>query len=76
MPYRDVLVECSQCGKRFIFTVEEQRRLATAGFDIVPPTMCPDCRGGSVAEVDEGDGPFEGVIKWYDPEKGYGFILA
>jgi len=70
MPYRDTWVTCEKCGKRFVFTVEEQRRLANLGFEIAPPTLCPACR----KEAQLSPGPHEGVVKWYDPEKGYGFI--
>lgn len=71
MPYRDTWVTCDQCGKRFIFTVEEQRRLAESGFEIEPPSLCGECRG----EKEPAPGPHEGAVKWYDPAKGYGFIV-
>lgn len=71
MPYRDTWAECMECRKRFVFTVEEQRRLANMGFEITAPTLCPDCR----KRVEPTQGPQEGIVKWYDPEKGYGFII-
>ncbi|MGD1996820.1 MAG: cold shock domain-containing protein [Anaerolineae bacterium] len=71
MSYRDTWATCEECGKRFVFTVEEQRRLEESGADIEPPSLCKDCRG----KADLSSGPHEGVVKWYDPAKGYGFII-
>lgn len=71
MPYRDTWATCTNCGKQFLFTVEEQRRLAGLGFKLSLPSLCPACL--RVSEMTSG--PHEGVIKWYDPEKGYGFII-
>ncbi len=71
MPYRDTWASCSQCGRQFIFTVEEQRRLAGLGFELTPPSLCPDC----LRAHEMTPGPHEGIVKWYDPEKGYGFII-
>lgn len=71
MPYRDTWAVCTNCGVQFVFTVEEQRRLDKQGFDLTPPTLCPDCM--RLHEMTPG--PHEGVVKWYDPEKGYGFII-
>lgn len=69
MPYRDTWATCEKCGKQFIFTVEEQRRLAELGFE-VEATLCPDCQ----KEADLSPGRHTGVVKWYDSEKKYGFI--
>lgn len=71
MPYRDTWVTCEECGERFVFTVEEQRRLEEAGFDVEPPSLCSGCR----RKAEASPGPHEGVVKWYDPQKGYGFIV-
>ncbi len=71
MPYRDTWATCTECGQQFLFTVEEQRRLAGLGFELAPPTLCPKCL--KAAEMTPG--PHEGIVKWYDPEKGYGFII-
>lgn len=70
MPYRDTWVKCQDCGKQFIFTVEEQRRLERDGLEVVAPTLCPACQ----QKAEAGPGPHEGVVKWYDRERGYGFI--
>lgn len=86
MSYRDTLTTCTNCGKEFIFRVEEQRRLAKRGEEIEPPGLCPDCqspphtqshtepRPTPRAPAPPSSGPQEGSVKWYDPEKGYGFI--
>jgi len=71
MPYRDTWATCEKCGKQFIFTVEEQRRLDNLGFEVAVPSLCPDC----MRAEEMSPGPHEGVIKWYDPDKGYGFII-
>jgi CspA family cold shock protein len=71
MPYRDTWATCEKCGKEFVFTVEAQRRLDEAGLEVVPPAECPRCR----SEEEITPGPHKGVVKWYDPEKGYGFIV-
>lgn len=71
MPYRDTWANCEKCGKQFIFTVEEQRRLSNLGFEVAVPTLCPAC----TRTEELGPGVHEGVVKWYDPDKGYGFII-
>jgi len=75
MPYRDTWATCERCGKQFIFTVEEQRRLDKMGFE-VEPTLCPDCREEKVkVKVKEPEsGEQQGIVKWYEPKKRYGFI--
>jgi CspA family cold shock protein len=73
MSYRDTWITCESCEKRFVFTVEEQRRLDEAGFDVEAPSLCPDCRESEGPEP--GEGPYEGVVKWFSSEKGYGFIV-
>jgi CspA family cold shock protein len=109
MSYRDTMVVCEECGKEFIFRVEQQREMAARGEEIAPPALCPACRGiagperaahetrrterrterqpeprretapSSKAEKVEatvalGPGPHEGTVKWFDSEKGYGFL--
>jgi CspA family cold shock protein len=84
MSYRDEWVTCQRCGRKFVFTVEEQRRLGEGGREVVPPSLCPDCTKkekpptGPQESTVEGKppaGPQEGTVKWYDPEKRYGFIV-
>ena len=69
MNFRDQLVQCEQCDKRFVFTVTEQRRLETQGQPLTPPTHCPGCR-----LRDQDTGRLSGQVKWFSLEKGYGFI--
>jgi CspA family cold shock protein len=69
MPYRDTWATCDECGKQFIFTVEEQRRLDNLGFE-VRPTSCAECRTGTELQ----SGEQLGAVKWYEPRKRYGFI--
>ena len=78
MNYRDQPVICTVCGKRFIFTVTEQRQLHRSRGDasdaqtdqIIAPAKCPSCR-----VRDPQTGRLSGRIKWFSPEKGYGFIV-
>ncbi len=72
MPYRDTWATCEACGKQFIFTVEEQRRLDKMGYD-VEPGLCPGCREKKTTEPLE-SGEQRGVVKWYEAKKRYGFI--
>ena len=90
MSYRDTWATCEECGKQFIFTVEEQRRLDGLGREVEPST-CAECRAGSgdqevtrrspgtaeAAEdtgVETESGELTGAVKWYEPRKRYGFI--
>jgi CspA family cold shock protein len=70
MNFRDTLVTCQECGKQFIFTVEKQRQMADRGLEIEIPTLCQDC-----TQRVRYDGKYHGRIKWFNPEKGYGFII-
>jgi CspA family cold shock protein len=94
MSFQDTWVTCAECGEKFIFRVEDQRRQSRRGEEVVPPELCPSCRSPSRAEhtsrskptterraqkaegeVPLGTGPREGSVKWYDNQKGYGFIV-
>ncbi len=46
MVFRDQMLECKECGRSFVFTVTEQRRLAREQGEegVVAPTLCPSCR--------------------------------
>ncbi|HEM62130.1 MAG TPA: cold-shock protein [Chloroflexi bacterium] len=68
MKFTDQLIECSECQRKFLFRVEEQRRMASDG-GVVEPELCPACR-----EQDAENGRIVGHVKWFDPSKGYGFI--
>lgn len=39
------MLTCNICGKRFVFTVSEQKRSQAEG-DFRTPMQCKDCRGG------------------------------
>ena len=69
MNFRDTPVTCQECGKQFVFTVEKQRRMADRGQKVLPPDTCDAC----TPKVTYG-GKFHGRIKWFNPEKGWGFI--
>jgi CspA family cold shock protein len=90
MTYQDTWAICTQCGRQFVFRIEQQRRQAERGEEITPPELCPSCEDSAqtkhpatsrreppskAAATELGPGPYEGNVKWYDPEKGYGFIV-
>lgn len=67
--YRDQQLACESCGKTFFFTVTEQRRMEQEGGEIVTPGLCRACRS-----QDPATGKQRGRIKWFKPQKGYGFV--
>jgi len=69
MNFRDTFVTCESCGKQFVFTVEKQRQMSERGQEVTPPATCKAC----IPKVDYGD-KLHGEIKWFNLEKGYGFI--
>lgn len=69
MNFRDTMRTCETCGRNFVFTVEEQRRLHEMGMRDHEPKQCPTCR-----ETSEEGVKLIGQVKWYSPVKGYGFI--
>lgn len=76
MPFADKLLTCERCGRPFVFTVTEQRRMVEAGQPLVEPTLCPKCRAEAARprrKLEPGQ-VYEGRVKWFSPEKGYGFI--
>lgn len=40
--FQDIKIECIDCGKKFVFTAEEQKWYQKMGFE--PPKRCPKCR--------------------------------
>jgi CspA family cold shock protein len=70
MNFRDTLITCQECSKQFIFTVEKQRQMVDRGLEVVLPDQCPAC----TQRVHYG-GKLHGRIKWFNPQKGWGFIL-
>lgn len=92
MTFQDTWAICTKCGDKFVFRVEDQRRLSKQGQEITPPPLCPSCKqsGGMSIPSSGGEtraqpapkesqelerGPHEGQVKWYDNDKGYGFIV-
>ena len=69
MNFRDTWLTCKACGRDFVFTVEEQRRLHKLGRQDYEPGQCPTCRQITAEGV-----KLIGQVKWYSPDKGYGFI--
>jgi CspA family cold shock protein len=78
MAYRDEWAECQACGRDYVFTVEMQRRIAEKGTGKEMAQFCPNCASSRVEEpamrLDPTTGHWVGVIKWFDLDKGYGFI--
>ena len=70
MNFRDTLVTCQECGKQFVDTVEKQRSRAESGQDAAAPELCPQCR-----QTIRYDGRYHGRVKWFDLDKGFGFIV-
>jgi len=78
--FTDTMVECQSCGRRFVFTVTEQRAMAERGEPIIIPNECPACRrrpayGRRQPETGKREGRLKGRVKWYSSQKGYGFIV-
>ncbi len=70
MGFADKMLQCAQCGSQFIFTVDEQRRLAKSGREVVEPTYCPVCRTEEQISMRK-----IGRVKWFNERKGFGFIV-
>ena len=49
MPFEDKTIQCSDCGKEFPFTVEEQEFFQSKGYTN-EPKRCPDCRQSRKSE--------------------------
>lgn len=81
MVFRDRWADCATCGNRFLFTVELQRSVQQTGEGEDSALLCRNCaprgEGGvpqAVMKLDPETGHWIGSVKWFDVEKGYGFI--
>jgi CspA family cold shock protein len=81
MNFRDTWEQCSKCDRKFVFTVELQRHMEAAGQEKESVLVCPSCAprndGGvprTEMQLDPVTGHWVGSVKWFDTEKGYGFI--
>jgi CspA family cold shock protein len=45
MAFADEMLKCANCGRQFIFTVDEQRRMDERGQAVEAPKLCQACRG-------------------------------
>ena len=55
MTYKEKTLQCSDCGKSFGFTAEEQEFYASKGFTN-EPKRCPPCRSARKAERSGSEG--------------------
>jgi CxxC-x17-CxxC domain-containing protein len=55
MSFTEKSIQCSDCGKTFAFTVEEQEFYASKGFTN-EPKRCPACRQARKSERSGGEG--------------------
>lgn len=66
--WRNRTLTCKSCGIRFLDSAAEQRTRGGAG-QTAAPARCPGCI--ALAQLDRAR---RGVVTWYDPRRGYGFI--
>ena len=70
----DIFLICGECQNEFVYTRGQQWLAQQAGSSEMP-TLCPMCtlyarRRNAPAKPE----PVQGVVKWYDTRKGYGFL--
>jgi CspA family cold shock protein len=70
MTYRDQLLTCEECGKTFVYRVEDQRQQEERGFEPEAPRHCADC----LQSAQLGPGLRAGIVKWFREDKHFGFI--
>ena len=51
---KDKTIVCIQCGDTFVFTVGEQERFLSHGFNM--PKRCPECRKKKAKGIGTGNG--------------------
>jgi CspA family cold shock protein len=73
--FADKMLQCKNCGARFILTVTEQREMAERGQPVSDPELCPNCRQKGAATT-AASGRQRGQVKWFSRQKGYGFIIV
>ncbi len=62
---------CQQCGTGFILTSTYLDLLARRQVNVIVPVSCPTCF------LTKGRLPKQhGEVKWFNPDKHYGFIIA
>ena len=72
MNYSDTMATCQHCGRELVFTVTAQRELAEKGLPLTPPEFCSRCR--VMMPLTDDEGRAQGVVKWFNSQKGFGFI--
>jgi CspA family cold shock protein len=63
------VVVCERCGTSFILSANYRDWLARRGVKVIQPMLCMTCfmKIGPLPKQ-------HGVIKWFNPDKNYGFI--
>ena len=56
MTYQDKTIQCSDCGRTFTFTAQEQEFYASKGYTN-EPKRCPECRRSRKADPNGGSNP-------------------
>lgn len=72
MIFTDKPIKCAECGKEFVFGVEQQRALAAQG-EVEAPAVCQACEPVSIEGTKEST-TITGQVKWFSIRKGFGFI--
>jgi CxxC-x17-CxxC domain-containing protein len=69
MSFQDKALTCSDCGKTFTFSVEEQEQFQTRGYTN-EPKRCPECRQARKAErPGNGGNSYRGSNNGYSPAR-------
>ncbi len=65
----DRMLVCGSCHVRFLWSAAQQRERLALDPAAAPPKLCPGCQALHDLTARQ-----RGVVRWYDPRKGYGFI--